>query len=142
MISSLNYDQIVSRFLELTSSVVVTGIVTDKSPASFRSKIVTANSEIWRRRHIFGRDWEFWSDLRASNRDEVGTAIAATSLSSTLEDSASRIRDFFENNLTRGFFMVTSPNRKIRYCYRFVDDEWQEVEWETERKKIKNKIRI
>lgn len=140
MISSRNFDSIVYQFLQLTSSVVVT-FADASRPASFSSKIVTASSDFWRQRHIFGRDWEFWPDHRPNNRDDAGINIGAATASPTLEDSASRIRDFFENNLNRGFFMVTSPNRKIRHCFRFVDDQWQEVEWDIERKKIKNRIR-
>ena len=139
--SGRDFNVVVHQFLATTHSTVHTRAVSENYPFDFSAEIVTDPiSQYWKERRIFSRSWEFWADNRDDNR-EAGIPIAALTHSLSLEEAGRRIRDMFESYLQKGFFMVTSPNRRIRRCFRFVDGQWQEVDWDTERKKVKNRPR-
>lgn len=136
-----DFSVVVHQFLTTTHSSVVVRAVSENYPFDFSAEIVTdPTSQYWKERRIFGRSWEFWADDREDNRDDW-LPIAALTHSLSLEEAGRRVRDLFETYLEKGFFMVTNSNRKIRYCFRFVDGQWQQVEWDTERKKVKNRPR-
>ena len=136
-----DFSVVVHQFLAITHSSVVIRAVSEKYPYDFSAEVVTdSTSQFWKERRVYGRSWEFWADGRDDNR-EAGIPIAALTHSLSLEEASRRVRDSLETYLEKGFFMVTSPNRRIRFCFRYLDGQWKEVDWDTERKKVKNRPR-
>lgn len=139
--SGRDFNVVVHQFLAVTHSFVIIRPISETYPFDFAAEVVTDSvSQFWKERRVYSRGWEFWADGRDNNR-EAGIPIAALTHSLSLEEASRRVRDSLETYLEKGFFMVTSPNRRIRFCYRYLDGQWQEVDWDTERKKVKNRPR-
>lgn len=136
-----DFDIVVHQFLALTHSVVILRPISENYPFDFSAEVVTdSTSQFWKERRVYSRGWEFWADDRDDNRDS-GIPISALTHGLSLEQSSRRVRDLFESYLERGFFMTTSPNHRIRVCFRYLRGQWQEVDWDIERKKVKNRPR-
>lgn len=136
-----DFDIIVQQFLVTTHSIVIIRPASENYPFDFSAEIVTDSaSQFWKNRRVSGRGWEFWADDREGNR-EAGIPISALTHSLSPEEAGRRVKDLFETYLERGFFMVSSPNHRIRVCFRYLDSHWQEVSWDIERKKVKNRPR-